>query len=139
MRLSDEDRNTMVGLEMEKAHKFMDQAHLMCTQEIWDLAANRYYYACFHAVQALFVYNGLNSRRHAGMLSQFGLYFIKTKVISDYLGGFLTRMEQLRERGDYNCVYSVTKEEIELMIAPATELISTIESLLKQKPTVSAE
>lgn len=21
----------------------------------WDLAANRYYYACFHAVQALFI------------------------------------------------------------------------------------
>lgn len=139
MRLSDEDRRTMVGLEMEKAHKFIEQANLMYSQELWDLAANRYYYACFHAVQALFVYNGLNSRRHAGMLSQFGLYFIKTKVISDSLGGFLTRMEQLRERGDYNCVYSVTKEEIEVMINPAAELIGTIESLLKQAPTVPAE
>ena len=135
MKLNDDDRKTMVTLEIEKADKFIIQAKSMFEQEQWDLAANRYYYACFHAVQALFIYNGLNSRRHAGMLSQFGLNFIKTNVIEDRLGGFLHRMEQLRERGDYNCVFSVTKEEIQSMIDPANELISKIKDLLQQAPT----
>ena len=136
MRLSDEDRATMVRLEMEKAHAFLRQAKLMFDQDLWDLAANRFYYSCFHAVQALFIYNGLASRRHAGLLSQFGLYFIKTNVIEDRLGGFLTRMEQLRERADYNCIYTVTKNEVEMMIEPANELISQIETLLQSPPTV---
>ncbi len=61
----------------------------------------------FHAVQALFIHNGLASKTHSGMLSQFGLHFIKTGIIEDRLGGFLTRMEQLREKGDYNCVFSI--------------------------------
>lgn len=137
MSLSEEDRKIMVSLEMEKAHRFMQQADSMMVQEIWDLAANRYYYSCFHAVQALFIYNGLSSKRHSSMLSQFGLYFIKTGTIEDRLGGFLTRMEQLRERGDYNCIYSVSKEEVEVMSQPAKELINRIEMLLQNTPTVS--
>jgi len=59
MGLNDEDRKTMVGLEMEKADRFLKQAGMMCEMEQWDMAANRYYYACFHAVQALFIHNEL--------------------------------------------------------------------------------
>lgn len=109
MGLNDEERKTIVGLELEKADRFLKQANTMCDMEQWDMAANRYYYACFHAVQALFIHNKLASRRHSGMLTQLGLHFIKPGIIEDRLGAFLTRMEQLREKGDYNCLIEVTK------------------------------
>ena len=51
MALNDEERKTMVGLEIEKADRFLKQADMMTDMEQWDMAANRYYYACFHAVQ----------------------------------------------------------------------------------------
>ena len=130
MGLNDEERKTMVGLELEKANRFLKQASMMCEIEQWDIAANRYYYACFHAVQALFIYNGLASRRHSGMLTQFGLHFIKTGVIEDRLGAFLTRMEQLREKGDYNCLFDVTKEELLTFVEPAHELVEKISQLI---------
>ena len=97
MSLNDDERKTMVGLQMEKANRFLGQAEMARDLQQWDMSANRYYYACFHAVQALFIYNGLGSKTHSGMLRQFGLHFIKTGIIEDRLGGFLTRMEQLRE------------------------------------------
>ncbi|MBO4564924.1 MAG: HEPN domain-containing protein [Bacteroidaceae bacterium] len=130
MGLSEEDRKTMVRLEMERAHKFMKQAEMVCELEQWDIAANRYYYACFHAVQALFIHNGLASRRHSGMLTQLGLHFIKTGIIEDRLGAFLTRMEQLREKGDYNCLFDVTKDELLTFVEPAQELVRVIEQLI---------
>jgi len=132
MSMNDEDRRTIVGLELEKANLFLKQADLMQEMQQWDMAANRYYYACFHAVQALFVHNGLQSRRHSGMLSQFGLHFIKTGIIEDRLGGFLTRMEQLREKGDYNCVFSVNEDELCTIIEPAHELVKVIAGLIRQ-------
>ena len=133
MGLNDEERKTMVGLEMEKAHRFLKQAGMMCELEQWDIAANRYYYACFHAVQALFIQNGLSSRRHSGMLTQLGLHFVKTGIIEDRLGAFLTRMEQLREKGDYNCLFEVTKEELLSFVEPTNELIDKISSLIQEK------
>ena len=132
MSLNDDERKTMVGLQMEKANRFLEQAEMVQELKQWDLAANRYYYACFHAVQALFIHNGLASKRHSGMLSQFGLHFIKTGIIEDKLGGFLTRMEQLREKGDYNCFFSVSEEELYTIVEPAHELVTVITRLIQQ-------
>ena len=130
MSLSDQERQVMIDLHIEKADVFLTQADEMCGLRHWDLAMNRYYYACFHAVQALFIHNGLASKTHSGMLSQFGLHFIKTGIIEDRLGGFLTRMEQLREKGDYNCLFSISEEELKTIVAPAQELVKVISELI---------
>ena len=130
MSLNDEERNTMVGFQMEKANRFLQQAEMVRDLQQWDLAANRYYYACFHAVQALFIHNGLASKTHTGMLRQFGLHFIKTGIIEDRLGGFLTRMEQLREKGDYNCIFSINEDELSTIVEPAHELVKVITNLI---------
>ena len=65
------------------------------------------------------------------MLSQFGLHFIKTGIIEDRLGAFLTRMEQLREKGDYNCIFSVNEEELCTIVEPAKEMIKVITDLIQ--------
>ena len=131
MSLSDEDRKTMVSLELDKAERFMQQAEMVRNLQQWDLAANRYYYACYHAVQGLFIHYGLASKRHAGMLSQFGLHFIKTGLIEDRLGGFLTRMEQLREKGDYNCIFSVSEDDLGTIVEPAHEIVKVIKDIIQ--------
>lgn len=130
MKLNEEDRNIIVGLQMEKAHLFLQQADEMYRQHYWDIASNRYYYACYHAVQALLIKNGLNSHTHDGLITSFGLHFVKTGKVDRKLGAFLSRIEQLRKKGDYNCVYSVSEEEIVTMIGPAKELIQKIEELV---------
>lgn len=131
MSLSDEDRKTLVSLELDKAERFLQQAEMVRNLQQWDLAANRFYYACFHAVQALFIHYGLASKRHAGMLSQFGLHFIKTGLIEDRLGGFLTRMEQLREKGDYNCIFSVSEDDLGTIVEPAHEIVKVIKDIIQ--------
>lgn len=135
MELSEQERNTVVGLQMEKADRFLRQADKMFADEEWDMSANRYYYACFHAVQGLFVHNGLTSRRHSGMITQFGLHFVKTGIIGNDLGSFLSRMERLRELGDYNCSYTVTKVEVEEFVEPAHRLVEVIRQLVAETPS----
>lgn len=69
---------------------------------------------------------------HDGLLSQFGLHFVKTGKIDKEFGAFLSRMEQLREKGDYNCFYAITEEEIETITVPSRNLIKKIEELLAE-------
>ena len=132
MKLKEEDRNTIVKLQMEKAHLFLQQANEMYKQQYWDIAYNRYYYACYHAVQALLIKNGLNSHTHDGLITSFGLHFVKTGKIDRKLGAFLSRIEQLRKKEDYNCFYSISEEEIASMIEPAKELIMKIGELAEK-------
>ena len=39
-------------------------------------------------------------------------------------------MEQLREKGDYNCVFSISEEELKTIVAPAQELVKVISELI---------
>lgn len=133
MKLTDEERNLLVGMEMEKAKRFLDQAEEMTRLKYWDIASNRYYYACFHAIQALLIKNGLYAHTHDGLLTLFGLHFVKKGMVDNELGAFMSRMEQLREKGDYNCYYSVTEEEIGTIVDPTKKLIQRIEELLSDK------
>ena len=132
MKLKEEERNTLVRLQMEKSHLFLQQADEMYKQHYWDIASNRYYYACYHAVQALLIKNGLSSHTHDGLITSFGLHFVKTGKVDRKLGAFLSRIEQLRKKEDYNCFYSISEEEIATMIEPAKVLILRIEELIAE-------
>lgn len=128
----EEEKNLLVRLQMEKAHHFLYQAEEMCALKHWDLAANRYYYACFHAVQGLFIKKGMAaSRKHAGLVSQFSLHFVKTGKVSTTLGSFLARMMQLRQKADYNCYYNITEEELKDYITLSKQLIDKVEELIQ--------
>ena len=43
MSLSEEERNALVTLQMEKARTFLQQADEMYVLKYWDIASNRYY------------------------------------------------------------------------------------------------
>ena len=92
------NKDTLISLQVEKAKRFLTQADEMVELKHWDLAANRYYYACFHAVQALFIAKGVNAHTHAGINTQFSLHFVKTGIVDISYGSFLARMFQLSKK-----------------------------------------
>lgn len=130
MSLTDDERNSIVCLHIDKAHRFLAEAGKMVELKMWDLAANRFYYACFHAAQAALAHSGLSAHTHSGTISVFGQNFVRTGKIGRELGAFFSRMEQLRMKADYNCNYEVSQDEVESMIQPATSFIKAIENIV---------
>ena len=130
-----ENIKTLVNLQLEKAHRFLDQADKMYSMRYWDLAVNRYYYACYHAVQALFIYNGLPStKKHSGTVTQFSLHFVKSGKVAPTYGSFLARMMQLRQKADYNCAYDICESDLAEQVTLSEEFIKKIEELLAITP-----
>lgn len=43
MSLSEQDRRTIVNLEIQKTRTFLEQADEMYKLHYWDIASNRYY------------------------------------------------------------------------------------------------
>lgn len=125
-----DNQKILVSLQTEKAKRFLTQADEMANLKHWDLAANRYYYACFHAVQALFIAKGVNAHTHAGINTQFSLHFVKTGVVDISYGSFLARMFQLRQKADYNCAYEVSESEVQEIVELTHNSVKTIISLI---------
>jgi uncharacterized protein (UPF0332 family) len=125
-----EHQNILISLQIEKAKRFLAQADEMVTLSHWDLAVNRYYYACFHAVQAVFVAKGINAHTHAGVNTQFSMHFVKTGIVDVSYGSFLARMFQLRQKADYNCAYEVSKDDVQEIVKLSHDFIKEVLDLI---------
>ena len=125
MTLTPDQRNTVVNLEYEKALQILSQIDALKEVKFWDTIANRLYYAVFHAVSALLIHDGHQVKSHKGVVQVFGLNYIVTRVFSLEEGKLYSRLQTLREEGDYNC-YIQADADIELMIEPARRFIDHI-------------
>ena len=130
MSLGDEERRIMVEFEIEKAHRLIDQFPILENAKLWDTLANRVYYSVFHAVTALLIKNGLHAESHQGTSVLFSKHFVKEGLIDAEYGRLFARLENMREKSDYTCLFETTEDEVLPMIPKAKELVSIIEGLL---------
>ena len=130
--MNQEEKQLLINRQVEKSHHMMDQAEEMMSLGHTDLAVNRYYYTCFHIVQALFLKKEIIVRTHSGMISQFSQHFVKTGIVPIETGSFLARLFQLRQKADYNCAYDITNEDAKSFQEPARQFVDRIIQLVKE-------
>ena len=129
MSMNDEDRATIVGLQIEKAQAMLRQAQLGVEHEMWDMVANRLYYAVFHAVSALLIKSGIEVGTHKGAAIRFQMHFVRTGVFTIEESHMYSRLQQLREEGDYNCYIQSSETEILPYLEPAKAFVEKIITL----------
>ena len=132
MSLSSEERRIVVGLELEKANSMLLQTGMSIENKMWDLTANRLYYAAFHAVCALLIHNGIHVGTHKGAQVMFNKEFVQKGEMSVADNHLFSRLQQLREEGDYNCYIETTKEEIMPYVESTKEFIVKISNLINR-------
>lgn len=128
MSLSQEERAIVVGLELEKADKFLSQADAVATLGIWDVVANRIYYAAFHAVSALLINDHVEVRSHKGAGLMFGQKYVLPGIFTADDGRLYAKLQDLREKSDYNLVYQSDEAEMAPLLEKTKELISRIKA-----------
>ena len=126
MSLDDEKRAIVVALEIEKAHKMLDDARLLADNQRWSSAANRLYYAVFHAVSALLIHDGHLVKSHKGAAIEFRKHYVQTGIIPQSHATLFSRLEDLREESDYNCHYNVEADEVNSSLPTAETMIDNI-------------
>ena len=124
------DSNLLIKLQTEKARRFLQEADDMVLQNRWSLAANRFYYACYHIVHAAFITHGIATKTHDGTLTELGKRFILTGQLDKKYGRFFARMIQLRIKADYNSIAEVSEAEVLEMAPLSHEFVAAVEGLL---------
>lgn len=129
MSLNEENRRIIVSREIEKAHANFMQAEIM---REWDAAANRLYYAVFHAVNALLIHDKHEVRTHHGAGMLFRQTYIKTGIWEEQFSDTFTLLQTMREKSDYNCSFDATRGLIEPLFAPSKKMIDTVTERVKE-------
>lgn len=133
MSLNEEERKIIVGLEIEKAENIVSQINELEKLSYWDNIANRLYYALFHAVSALLIFDKHNVSTHKGSIVLFGQFYIKTGVFNINDGRLFSQLQTIREKSDYNCAYQTSEDEIKPLIYPTIELIKRIKLYISSR------
>ena len=133
MSLTNEERKTLVALEMKKARETYEDIGILIAANRLNGAANRMYYAVFHAVCALLINDGHQVNTHKGSHALFSQRYIKTGILPREYGQLYNQLQTMREESDYNCAYDVEIDELQQRIDPARRLIDDIDKLVNKQ------
>ena len=84
---------------IQKAEKKLEVAEKLFKSGDYEDAVSRAYYAVFHAAQALLLTEGERAETHKGVVTLFGLIFVKTGKFGKNYGKYLANLKDDRERG----------------------------------------
>ncbi len=116
---------------LQRAKETLKEVEVLIENRFWNSAINRMYYACFYAVGALLVLNGLETSSHSGMRQKFGQLFVKTGEINRDLGKHYSELFEKRHKGDYNDFFDYDEETVLRLLPKSKELIETISKLIE--------
>ena len=98
---------------------------------IYKGAANRSYYAVFHAIRSVMAIDGTDMKHHSGVIAEFRRRYIKTGEFRKELSDIISAVFDIRTGSDYNDFYVVSKKEVTEQIENARVFVSEITDYLE--------
>lgn len=123
----------LVLYRMTRADETLEDARILAKAGRWNACVNRLYYACFYAVSALLVMDGLSSSKHAGIRSLFNRQYVKTGKIPKNLARIYNDLFERRQEGDYIDFVSFQEAQVLPWISKAEELIGHIADMIEKQ------
>ena len=125
-----ENRESLMTLRMEQAKKCLDSAILLVEADAYKDAANRSYYAIFHAMRSVLALDCFDSKRHSGILSEFSRRYIKTEIFPKDFSGLIYNAFEVRNDSDYDDFYVISKEDTAAQIENAKTFLAAVEEYI---------
>ncbi len=119
-----------VALIRRHMREALEDAEAALAQRRYNSAANRAYYAMFHAATALLLSKGLAFSRHRTVIGAFADQFVRTGVFPAGVGKALGDGFRLRNIADYSYAEEVVPAEIEKLVSSAAAFVAEAERLL---------
>ena len=105
--------------------------HLLKIENFRD-SISRAYYAFLDAADAVLLTRNVRPKSHAGTISQFSLYFIKTNIFEQKFIRWFKRIERARLEADYERQKTFTKEDAGEALKEAKEFVDAVASYIQE-------
>lgn len=94
-------------------------------------AANRSYYAVFHAMRSVLAFDEIDMKHHSGIIAEFRRLYIKTGIMNRSLSSIIGTLINVRHDSDYDDFFVISKSEVIEQIGNAEVFLTEIEKYLK--------
>lgn len=128
--LPDEDRLALSKLRFEHAKECAHAAEALYRADDLRGAANRSYYAVFHAMRAVLALDGIDRKHHSAIIAEFRLRYIKSNVFDRSWSDVIQLQSEYRTSSDYNDFFIISREEVETQIQDAVGFLDAVRDYL---------
>ena len=97
---------------LEQSLQCLKSARILLEHEDYRGAANRSYYAIFHAMRSVLALDNKDFSQHAGVISCFRKDYLKTGELPRDLSPIITLAFEVRSDCDYDDYYVIEKDEV---------------------------
>lgn len=116
---------------LERAEETLEDARVLAEAGRWNACVNRLYYACFYAVSALLMLDGLSSSKHSGVRSFFNQRYVKPGRIPKNMAQIYNDLFERRQEGDYVDFVSFDQAQVLPWVPKAEDLVMHITKLVQ--------
>lgn len=128
----DENKVALSKYRIKVAKERLNAAETLIETDDYKSAANRSYYAAFSAMRAVFALDGLDFKKHTGVIAEFRKSYIKTGVFDKRLSNIIDSLKDARQGSDYDDFYLISKEEVSQQVSNARFFVFEIENYLNK-------
>ena len=125
-----EEKTSLSKLRLASAENCLRDAKVLIDSGSFKSSANRSYYAVFHAMRAILVFNDFDSKKHSGIISEFRKEYIKTGKIKPEISKIIDLQFSVRTHSDYDDFYMISQEEALQQLNDAKTAVNEIKKLL---------
>ena len=127
-----ESNGELVSYRLRRARETLADARILADAGRWNPCVNRLYYACFYAVSALLIQEGLSSTKHTGLRSLFNRHFVKTNKVSKDKARIFNDLFERRQEGDYVDFVSFEESQVLPWLPEAEAFVQNLADLIEK-------
>lgn len=138
-----ENRQALMRYRLSMAKERLDSSKLLLEHASYKDSIGRSYYAMFTAVRAIWALDGVDFKKHAGVISCFQREsffqreYVKTKIFDVKYSKYLSQAFQIRNNTDYADFFVVSEGEAEEQYERAQDFYKAIARYLTERNTES--
>ena len=115
---------------IENAEEKLEAAEYLLRGGFNNDAVSRAYYSMFYSARALLSLKEIYPKAHKGVITNFGLEFVKKGFVEDVYGHALSHAKDRREVADYDFEKNIGKEEAESIVEDAEKFLVRIKEAI---------
>lgn len=125
-----EEKKSLSTARFDHALECLDAAKSLLENGNYKSAANRSYYAIFHAMRAVLAFDEIDMKHHSGIISEFRKRYIKTGSFEIKLSQIISVLFDTRTDSDYDDFFVISKADVAEQIENAEYFLSEIKKYL---------
>ena len=128
-----EDLKALSSVRLDHAEECLNDAKQLLQLESYKSAANRSYYAVFHAMRAVLAFDQVDMKHHSGVIGEFRRRYIKTDLLDKRLSPIISALSDIRTNSDYDDFFVISKAQVRQQVENADMFLKCVKAFLNNK------